>query len=94
METVPHTPHWLATRRTLSGIAALAVGTALFLAGGTASATVTIPADPGAEPAPVDPSTQTSGSWSAPMCWAGAKEQRAQPRRRLTDDLGGVAFPW
>ncbi|MGA1213663.1 MAG: hypothetical protein ACO3ZZ_08030 [Solirubrobacterales bacterium] len=57
METVPHTPHWLATRRTLSGIAALAVGTALFLAGGTASATVTIPADPGAEPAPVDPST-------------------------------------
>ena len=56
METIPQTPHRLATRRTLTGIAALAVGAALFLTGGTASATVTIPADPGPEPAPVDPS--------------------------------------
>lgn len=48
-----------ALRKTAAGVLAVAFGTALLFGGGTASATVTLPADPGAEPAPVDPSVGT-----------------------------------
>jgi hypothetical protein len=54
LETAKHP----GSRRVLIGAVALAVGATLFLTGGTASATVTLPSDPGAEPAPVDPSAQ------------------------------------